>query len=142
MTWSASNPSTWFRQDLAVDETGMPGGNAETVAKEVLDDQGAAIGILTSDDALSVGLMENAYRAAALARAGSEDEAHDVVENALLGYFNTGAMAGFGRGDIGFDNADVDLNLIAGAEVRNVLSDGGGIYRVEHVHGIPSLSKV
>ena len=72
-----SNPSTWFRADLATDETGMPGGNAQVVAKEVLDDQGADIGILTADDALSVGLMQNAYRAAALARAHNEWLAND-----------------------------------------------------------------
>ena len=57
-----SNPSTWYRGDLETDETGTPGGNARVVAKEVLDDQGADLAILTADDALSVGLMENAYR--------------------------------------------------------------------------------
>ena len=67
-----SNPSTWFRGDLAVDETGMPGGNPTVVAQEVLDNQGADIGILTADDALSVGLMQNTYRAAALARAHND----------------------------------------------------------------------
>jgi predicted TIM-barrel fold metal-dependent hydrolase len=66
------NPSTWFRTDLAVDETGVPGGNPQTVAKEVLDDQGAELGILTADDALSVGLMANPYRAATVARAHND----------------------------------------------------------------------
>jgi DNA-binding transcriptional regulator YiaG len=48
-------------------------------------------------------------QAAAVARAGSEGEARDVVENALLGYFNGGAYVGFSRGDIDFDDADVEI---------------------------------
>jgi predicted TIM-barrel fold metal-dependent hydrolase len=72
-----SNPSNWFRGDLAVDESGMPGGNAQVVATEALDGQGADIGILTADDALSVGLMENTYRAAALARAHNDWQSED-----------------------------------------------------------------
>ena len=63
------NPSTWFRLDLAVDESGMPGGNPQTVAKEALDNQGADLGILTADDALSVGMVANLYRSATVARA-------------------------------------------------------------------------
>ncbi len=71
------NPSTWFRLDLAVDENGMPASNPQVVAAEALDKQGAAIGVLTADDALSVGLMENAYRAATLARAHNDWFQHD-----------------------------------------------------------------
>lgn len=68
-----SNPSTWFRTDLPVDpDSGMPGGDAPSIIRDALDGQGADVGILTADDALSVGLMENAYRAAALARAHND----------------------------------------------------------------------
>ncbi len=66
------NPSTWYRTDLAIDERGIPGADPAVVAREVLDDQGADVGILTADDVLSVGLMENPYRAAVLARAHND----------------------------------------------------------------------
>ena len=68
--WNHS--SSWYRKDLQVDENEYPGATPQAVAKDALDDQGADIGILTADDALSVGLMENAYSAATLARAHND----------------------------------------------------------------------
>jgi hypothetical protein len=35
-----------------------------------------------------------------------------------------------------FDNSDVNFEFIAGAEVGKVLTDGSGIYRIEHVHDL------
>ncbi len=67
-----SNPSSWFRTDLAVDEKNNPGATPQAVARDALDGQGADIAILTADDALSVGLMENAYSATALASAHND----------------------------------------------------------------------
>ncbi|MET9183271.1 hypothetical protein ABZX88_34430 [Kitasatospora aureofaciens] len=59
--------------------------------------------------ARAIDLSLTPEQAAALARAESEGDAHDAVENALLGYFNSGAYVGFSHGDIGFDDADVEL---------------------------------
>jgi hypothetical protein len=35
-----------------------------------------------------------------------------------------------------FNDADVNFEFIARAEIRYVLTEGGGIYRIKHVHGL------
>jgi hypothetical protein len=37
---------------------------------------------------------------------------------------------------ISFNNSDVNFEFIAGAEIRKVLTEGGGIYRIKHVHDL------
>jgi hypothetical protein len=35
-----------------------------------------------------------------------------------------------------FNDADVNFKFIAGTEIRKVLTEGSGIYRIKHVHGL------
>jgi predicted TIM-barrel fold metal-dependent hydrolase len=66
-----THPTSWFRQDLEQDGR-PPGADAATVARELLDPSGTALGVLNADDPIAVSLMPSPYRAAALARAHNE----------------------------------------------------------------------
>jgi len=66
-----AHPSSWYRQDLET-RNGIPGGDAASVARELLDPSGTEIGVLNADDAITVSLMPSPYRAAAFARAHND----------------------------------------------------------------------
>lgn len=69
-TWA--HPVAWFRRDLAHAEGAPPGGDVESVRRELLDPYGVEAGVLNADDAVTVSLMGSPYRAAALARAHND----------------------------------------------------------------------
>jgi uncharacterized protein len=69
-TWA--HPHSFFRQDLETDGRGVPGTTPEAVGKELLDVFATDAGVLNADDAITVSLMANPYRAAELARAHNE----------------------------------------------------------------------
>jgi len=65
-------PSSWYREDVESGGGGVPGGDAASVVRELLDPSGAQIGVLNADDAIILSLMPSPYRAAAFARAHNE----------------------------------------------------------------------
>ena len=69
--YSWAHPTSWYRQDV-VESDRVPGSDAASVARDLLDPSGAEIGVLNADDAILVSLMPSAYRAAALARAHND----------------------------------------------------------------------
>jgi predicted TIM-barrel fold metal-dependent hydrolase len=69
--YSWAHPTSWFREDV-VEPGRVPGADAAAVARDLLDPTGADVGVLNADDAILVGLMPSAYRAAALARAHND----------------------------------------------------------------------
>jgi predicted TIM-barrel fold metal-dependent hydrolase len=69
--YSWAHPTSWFREDI-VEPGRVPGADAATVARDVLDATGAAVGVLNADDAILVSLIPSSYRAAALARAHND----------------------------------------------------------------------
>jgi uncharacterized protein len=66
-----AHPSSWYREDLETRD-GVPGGDAASVARELLDPTGTEIGVLNADDAITVSLIPSPYRAAAFARAHND----------------------------------------------------------------------
>ena len=69
-TWA--HPHSFFRQDLETDGRGVPGASPDAVGKELLDVFATDAGVLNADDAITVSLMANPYRAAELARAHND----------------------------------------------------------------------
>jgi uncharacterized protein len=69
-TWA--HPHSFFRLDLETDGRGVPGASPDAVGKELLDVFATDAGVLNADDAITVSLMANPYRAAELARAHND----------------------------------------------------------------------
>jgi uncharacterized protein len=69
--YSWAHPMSWFREDVSADGR-VPGADAASVARDLLDPTGTDVGVLNADDTLLVSLMPSAYRAAALARAHND----------------------------------------------------------------------
>jgi hypothetical protein len=66
------HPHSFFRQDLEHAPSRAPGCSVDEVRRDVLDGLGADVAILNADDAITVSLMANPYRAAELARAHND----------------------------------------------------------------------
>jgi len=69
--YSWSHPMSFFREDVSAGGR-VPGADAASVARDLLDPTGTDVGVLNADDALLVSLMPSAYRAAAMARAHND----------------------------------------------------------------------
>jgi hypothetical protein len=66
------HPHSFYRQDLEMTARGVPGTTPEAVGRELLDVFATDAGVLNADEAITVSLMANPYRAAELARAHNE----------------------------------------------------------------------
>ena len=67
-----AHPGSWYRDELALGPAGEPASTVEDVVREVLDEQGADVAILTGDYGVATSLITSAYRAAAFARAHND----------------------------------------------------------------------
>ena len=66
------HPSSFFREDLEHEPGRWPGSCIEDVRRDVLEALGVDVAVLNADEAVTVSLIANPYRAAELARAHND----------------------------------------------------------------------